>query len=127
MRKHSIGSIEIQEDVWWSDEFAWNPVEQSSTRSLTGARLVQVGVKVKGRPITLSSNERGGWVPRSTVLALHAQRALPGQTFALTLADGRVFSVQHDPEREFSAAPVRPAADITDATPYRITLPLIEV
>lgn len=127
MRYHTLGAVQIPEDVWWTDEFAWRAVEQSSTRSLTGARIVQLGTKTKGRPITLTSNERGGWVPRSTVLALRALADAPGITYTLTLADGRAFQVQFDHERDFQATPVRPAADMTGASSYRVTIPLIEV
>ncbi|CAI10232.1 hypothetical protein ebB249 [Aromatoleum aromaticum EbN1] len=127
MRHHILGTVAIPEDVWWSDEFAWNPVAQATTRSLTGARLVQLGVKLKGRPITLASSERGGWVTRGTVLSLRALADVPGATYTLTLADGRTFTVAFDADRDFIAAPVRPAADMTDASKYRVTLPLIEV
>lgn len=127
MRNHTLGAVKIPEDVWWTDEFAWKAVEQSSSRSLTGARIVQVGLKTKGRPITLTSNERGGWVPRSTVLALRALADTPGITYTLTLADGRAYQVQFDHEREFTAVPIRPAADMTGASSYRVTIPLIEV
>ena len=127
MRYHTLGAVQIPEDVWWTDEFAWRAVEQSSSRSLTGARIVQIGIKAKGRPITLTSNENGGWVPRSTAMALRALFDAAPVTQTLTLADGRTFQVQIDPEREFSATPVRPAADLTDSSPYRIVLPMIEV
>ncbi len=127
MRNHTLATVAIPADVWWSDEFAWTPVAQATSRSLTGARIVQVGLKVKGRPITLTSSERGGWVPRSTVLALQALAAVPGATYTLTLADGRAFTVAFDAERDFTATPIRPAADMTDASKYRVTLPLIEV
>ena len=127
MRTHTLGAVQIPEDVWWSDEFAWSPVEQSTTRSLTGALIVQLGTKTKGRPITLTSNDRGGWVARSTVIALRALAATAGATYTLTLADGRSFTVSFDAEKDFTAEPVRPSADMAGATPYRITLPLIEV
>jgi hypothetical protein len=127
MQNHTLAALEIPEDVWWSDEFEWMPVEQSVTRSLTGARIVQSGIKQKGRPITLTSYENGGWVPRSLVLALQAQRANPTGSYLLTLADGRSFNVAHDLERQFEAAPIWPAADLHADSKYRITLPLIEI
>lgn len=127
MRYHTLAAIEIPEDVWWTDEFDWTTHAQSVTRSLTGARIVQIGLKQKGRPITLSSNERGGWVSRSLVLALQTQRAAAATPLTLTLADGRSFTVAHDLERPFIAAPLHPAADLGATSPYRITLPLVEV
>lgn len=127
MRNHTLGAVAIPEDVWWTDEFAWTPVAQATTRSLTGARIVQLGVKLKGRPITLASSDRGGWVTRATVLALRALADAPGATYTLALADGRSFTVAFDAERDFVATPLRPAADMTAASKYRVTLPLIEV
>jgi hypothetical protein len=127
VRNHTLGAIAIPEDVWWQDEFAWTPVEQATDRGLTGALIIDQGVKLGGRPITLISNAGGGWVPRSTVLALQAQRAVPATTYTLTLADGRSFTVAHDQEREFAADPIRPALDMHANSKYRITLPLIEI
>lgn len=127
MRHHTLDTIEIPEDVWWSDEFAWSAVEQTTEYSVTGALIIDVGTKQAGRSITLQSAARGGWVPRGVVLALQAQRAVPDAELPLVLADGREFLVRHDHSRDMEAEPVRPAADMTDDTPYRITLPLIEV
>lgn len=127
MRNHTLGAIEIPEDVWWSDEFGWSAVEQSHEYGVTGSLVIDLGEKQSGRSITLKSNTAGGWVPRGTVLALYAQRAQVGESFPLLLADGREYLVMHDTTREFEAAPVRPAADMTADSPYRITLPLIEV
>ncbi|THF61538.1 hypothetical protein E6C76_20100 [Pseudothauera nasutitermitis] len=126
MRNHTLGAIAIPEDVWWTDEFAWSALAQENDTGLTGALIIHQGLRTEGRPITLTSNTNGGWVPRGTVLALHAQRALPDTRLTLTLADGREFTVMHDLTREFEAAPVRPACDMTNATNYRITLPLIQ-
>lgn len=127
MRNHTLGTIEIPEDVWWSDEFAWSDIEQATEYSVTGALIIDVGIRQAGRKITLQSNPRGGWVPRSTVLDLQAQRGNPGGTYTLSLADGREYTVAHDHSRSLEAEPVRPAADMAGITPYRITVPLIEV
>lgn len=127
MNHHTLGAIQIPEDVWWTDEFAWNELAQETETGLDGALIIHQGVRLEGRPITLASNAPGGWVPRGTVLALHAQRALPDTRLALILADGRQFTVMHDAAREFSAEPIRAFAGMTTAANYRITLPLIQV
>lgn len=127
LRNHSLGAIQIPEDVWWSDEFGWSAIEQRTTYSLTGALIVHVGKRQSGRQITLASSPKGGWVERNVVVALQAQRAMPDEQFLLVLADGRQFTVMHDNARAFEAVPVRPACDLTAASSYRITLPLIEV
>lgn len=131
MRHHTLTtlttSIELPEDVWWSDEFAWTPIAESNEFSLTGSLIVDVGTRQAGRPVTLASNPNGGWVTRAIVMALQAQRDTPQATISLTLADGRTLTVKHDRTRPFEATPVRPASDMTAATSYRITLPLIEI
>jgi hypothetical protein len=128
LRNHTLAGILNPEDVWWEDEFDWQAIEQAHEYSLTGALIIDQAERQAGRRITLVSNANGGWVPRGTVRALHTQRATPNTTpLTLTLADGRIFSVLHDTTREVEATPNRPAADMTDATHYRITLPLIEV
>jgi len=127
MRMHSLSSIAIPEDVWWEDEFDWDAISQSTEYSVTGTLVVDQGIRQAGRPITLTSSANGGWVSRGTVMALQAQRDVPEATFTLTLADGRSFTVMHDLSRTFEARPVRPASDMSDASPYRITLPLIEI
>ena len=127
MRTHTLGGVQIPEDVWWSDEFGWSAIEQATEYSITGALIVDVATRQAGRAITLTSSANGGWVPRSAVLALQAQRALVGEILTLFLADGRQLTVMHDNARELEAAPVRPAGDLTGDSPYRITLPLLEV
>jgi hypothetical protein len=127
MLTHTLGAISLPADVWWSDEFDWSALEQTAEYSITGALIVDQGVRLAGRQITLASADRGGWVPRSTVLALQAQRAAIGTSYTLTLADGRIYTVIHDAARQMQAAPVRPAYDMTDDTQYRVTIPLIEI
>src|SRR5690606_17306477 len=73
-------------------EFEWDPVAQEQERSITGALLVQEGVKVHGRPITLQSNG-GVWTPLSVVRQLEILRDQSGRVMPLTLPDGRQFHV----------------------------------
>lgn len=133
MQHHTLSTlvpaiaIELPADVWWADEFDWTPIAENSEYSLTGSLIIDIGVRQAGRPITLTSNANGGWVHRSTVQDLQAQRDAPNATATLVLADGRTLTVKHDRTRPFEAAPVRPASDMTAATAYRTTLPLIEI
>lgn len=127
MTPHTLGAVELPGDVWWADEFDWSPIEQAQEYSVTGALIIDEATKQAGRQITLRSADGGGWVPRATVQALQAMRDDIGETYLLSLADGRSFTVRFDLTRPFEAAPVRPACDMTGATPYTITIPLIEV
>lgn len=105
----------------WTDE-AWSPVTETTTVLLTGALLVEQALQEGGRPITL----RCEWVPRTALLALLALAQTP-QTLALTLPDGRAFSVAF----RFDQAPVD-AERLTPPDPddetqyYTVTLRLRE-
>ncbi|NWO05827.1 MAG: hypothetical protein HLX50_09070 [Alteromonadaceae bacterium] len=74
-------TINLPRDLQWTDQFSWSAVEQSAEYSLTGALVVQQGVKQAGRPFTLASNG-GVWVYKPDVEALYA---LYNQTSTLTL------------------------------------------
>lgn len=76
----------------WVDEFQWDVVAQDQQRSLSGALIIQEGVKLYGRPITLSSNG-GAWFTLATVRALEAKRDTAQKIMPLTLPDGREFYV----------------------------------
>ena len=76
----------------WTDEFEWDAVAQEQERSLAGNMIVQEGVKIHGRPITLASNG-AAWFMLSLVRQLEVLRDQPGRVMPLTLADGREFYV----------------------------------
>lgn len=78
-------TIALSDDLLWEDEFAWSAVSQRRDYTIAGAQIIDSGVKQAGRTITLAGDESGGWVPRSTVDALAAAAAIPGQEFTLTL------------------------------------------
>lgn len=112
----------------WTDEFEWSAVEQQQDRSLSGALMVQEGVKLYGRPITLASND-AAWFPLSLVRALEALRDERGRVMLLTLPTGAQHYVIFNrvDGAPLEARPlfrrVNPAADWL----YTITLRLITV
>lgn len=75
------------EQLEWTDEWEWNAIEQEQDRSLTGALIVQEGVKLYGRPITLSSNG-GAWFTLAKVRELEAMAAVSLSVMLLTLPTG---------------------------------------
>lgn len=87
-----LDSIELDDQFEWADEFDWDAVAQEQERSLTGALLVQEGVKLHGRPITLKSSG-GVWTPLSVVRQLEALRDQRLKVMNLVLPDGREFPV----------------------------------
>ncbi|SFL23772.1 hypothetical protein [Azotobacter beijerinckii] len=87
-----LDSVELDDQFEWVDEFEWDAVAQEQERSVSGALLIQEGVKLHGRPITLKSNG-GVWTPLSVVRSLEVLRNTPSKVMDLTLPDGRAFSV----------------------------------
>lgn len=128
---HTLDVIAIPRGMVWTDEFTWSAVEKSMERSLTGAALIDVGVKVAGRPITLEAQSDAGWMPRSAVLELIAlSEDDPDAVLTFTHADGRSFDVQFAPvDAPVTAAPIpgaRPELP-PETFPYVATVRLITV
>lgn len=95
----TLGNVDLAADhdlcgeqLQWTDEHEWDPVEQNQDRSLGGALMVQEGAKLYGRPITLASND-GAWFTKATVDALQVLRDQPGIVMLLTLPSGQQYHV----------------------------------
>lgn len=95
-------TIDLPPDLQWTDEFDWSDVEQTKEYSLTGALIVQQGVKAKGRPFTLQSNG-ASWVKRSVVELLQTFYNTPDTVFTLSI-DGTDYLFQFERPGGFRAA-----------------------
>ena len=116
------------EQLEWTDEWEWNAIEQQQDRSLSGALILQEGVKLYGRPITLSSNG-GAWFTLAKVRALEALAAAPARVMQLTLPTGSSYHVVWNRAAgpAVQAKPIyRAVAPGADAL-YELTLRLITV
>ncbi|WP_163372669.1 hypothetical protein [Endozoicomonas acroporae] len=124
-----LDTIALPDDLLWINEFEWNPVEQSTERSLTGALLVQEQAKLQGRPIELTGGQQAGWVSRKTVLELQDLTAAPDKVMILTLPDMRQLNVIFDRSSgsPVSASPVLEEAYPADNSYYHLSLRLITV
>lgn len=87
-----LDSVELGDQLEWVDEFTWDAVAQEQERSLGGQLLVQEGLKIHGRPITLRSGG-GEWTPLSVVRQLEVLRDQRLRVMPLVLPDGREFNV----------------------------------
>lgn len=87
-----LDSVALGDQLEWVDEFTWDAVAQEQERSLGGQLLVQEGLKIHGRPITLRSGG-GEWTPLSVVRQLEVLRDQRLRVMPLVLPDGRSFSV----------------------------------
>lgn len=122
----------LPDDLLWSDEHAWTPAVSSLSYLITGALLVQSATRQAGRPITLVGAADMAWVTRATLETLRVWVAAPLSDttgrFALTLADGRVFTVAfRHADTPIEAEPVLGIPARTDADFYRLTLRLMEI
>lgn len=87
--------LTLPDDLRWTDEFAWVPVQESREYSVTGAQLIDRRLKQAGRPITLSGAPDAAWVTRAVTLTLQqwAQQLEP----ALSLSyRGVTYAVEFD-------------------------------
>lgn len=82
-----IFSIDLPKDLEWKDELNWGVVEQVVEYSLTGALLIQEGVKQKGRAITLTGKDNMAWITRAQGTTLLAMRNSPGLVMKLEFLD----------------------------------------
>jgi hypothetical protein len=120
-------SIDLHDDMLWTDEYAWSVVSQRREYTVTGAQIIDAGAKQSGRPITLAGGEAFGWLPRTTVDALAVAAAIPGQPFTLTLR-GETYTVVFDhASQALEADPVWDVRDPAAADHYVVTLRFIEV
>lgn len=79
-------TLSLNEDLYWSDEFDWHPVEQNKIRTITGALIVSVSQRLKGRTITLEpEDDKSGAMKRTEVEQLKAWAAVAGQELTLVL------------------------------------------
>ena len=125
----TLDDITLPDDLLWINEFDWNPVAQTTERSLSGALLVQEGQLSHGRSVVLSGNGEAGWVSRLTVKSLYALSELANKSMTLTLPDNRQFSVIFDRSNGLSleARQVLPFAYPEDSDAYLLTLRLLTI
>lgn len=123
-----LAGIELDPQHEWVNEFEWDPVSQDQGRTLTGKLVIQEGVKVHGRPITLASNG-GAWTPLAVVRQLEALRDQPGLVMPLELPDGRAFSVVFSrvDGAPIEAVPVHRLVNPPPSWPFNVTLRLVTV
>jgi len=124
-----LGTVTLPDDLLWTNEFEWTPVEQSIEYTLPGSMIVETGVKQAGRPIILAGADDHGWVTRQTVIDLQALEADPDLEMTLTLPDARELTVIFDRTNGLpvEARPLLPMEDHVAGDFYILTLRLLEV
>jgi hypothetical protein len=64
--------VNLPDDLLWRDEFTTSQIAQDTKRTLTGAFVIFEDTKVKGRSMSLESDDDSGWIERADLLALRA-------------------------------------------------------
>lgn len=127
----SVGAttLALDADLLWEDEFRWSATEQTFTRGLTGKPIVQVGLRIAGRPITLRNADDGsGWMTRADMAQLQTWADTPGQRMTLTLRGvAHLVVFRHHDGGAFEASPLIHYADPVDADWVLATLRFITV
>lgn len=120
---HAGQTAQLSDRLHWADEFSWTPVAQDAGYSITGALLVNVGLRQAGRPITLEGANTQAWLPRDVCDTLAGWAAQPGITLQLQLR-GVVRDVVFDHPRGFEAKPLHPLLD-GETSPQQLMLPTL--
>lgn len=121
-------SIALHPDLYWSDEFTWNPVEQSTQYGTTGALIVQVAERQAGRPITLEpENERSAWCSRALMEQAKAWAAIPGQEMQLTLRGVTHTVIWRHGDNAISTRPIVHYNDTDPGDFYLATFRFLEI
>ncbi|GAB4210099.1 MAG: hypothetical protein Fur0019_17700 [Tibeticola sp.] len=118
--------LELPYDLIWTDEYDWHPVQQAAEYSVSGALIIDVGLRQAGRPITLEGGDSFAWMTRAVADQLRAWAALPGEVFTLQLR-GTSRSVVFDHGRgAFEARALIPLADVS-IVPEMYYVPLLRL
>lgn len=121
-------SVTLPDDLDWTDELSWSPVQQSAEPSITGATIVQIQARQSGRPITLEGTDTR-YVSGAGVAQLHAWSQAPGHELTLTLRGvSRAVIFRHHDTPAFTAREIFGRVPTLDASQsYEITLKLMEI
>lgn len=109
-------TLNLDPDLYWSDEFEWHVIEQAVERSITGALIIDLGERQGGRPITLQPpDDNAAWMPRVTLGQLQTWESDPALTLTLSLR-GTPYTVVF---RRHDGAPVEahPVEFVADPLP----------
>ncbi len=107
----TLGGVDLPDDIIWQDEFDFQPVGQSITRTIAGNHVEFNQALVLAQPITLEASETQGWLTKTQVDAVQTLAATPGATYTLVIG-AQTFTVafRHN-EGAFDPQPFVPRID----------------
>lgn len=87
--------IELDDELYPSDEHEWSSVVSNTKYALDGTIIIEQSIRKAGKPYTMQAPSDMGYLTRSTVNALKAERDTLGATYWLDYrADGQVKRVK---------------------------------
>ncbi|KAA0915814.1 hypothetical protein [Psychrobacter sp. ANT_WB68] len=123
--------IELDDELYPSDEHDWSSLVSSTKYALDGTMIVEQSIRKAGRPYTMQAPSDMGFLTRSTVNALKAERDKLGATFWLDYrADGQVkrVKVMFDTTGEaINARPVKEFISPSLDDLFIVTLKFLEI
>lgn len=122
-------TINLNPDLFWSDENDWHPVEQTAERTITGALIVSASARVAGRPITLQpEDDSSGATSLTTLSQLRNWAAVPGQVMTLTIrGESRSVVFRHQDGAAIEARPWIHYSDVQPGDWYFATIRFMEI
>lgn len=122
-------TLTLHPDLYWADEYDWQPVVQSVSTTLTGALVIQTGALQAGRKITLTPpDDASAWMDKATADQLRNWASVAGKTLTLTLRGvSRTVIFRHHEGAVMEATPVVFFSDAASTDWYRVTLRFLEV
>lgn len=122
-------TVTLHPDLYWQDEYTWQPVVQSVTKTITGAIVVQAAALQAGRNITLApEDDQSAWMTKAVVDQLRNWASVAGKTLTLTLRGvSRTVIFRHHDGGAMEATPVVFFSDADSTDWYRVTLRFMEV
>ena len=124
--------IELDDELYPSDEHEWSSLVSSTKYALDGTMIVEQSIRKAGKPYTMQAPSDMGFLNRSTVNALKAERDKLGATFWLDYrADGQVKRVKvifdTTGDDAVTAKPVKEFVSPSLDDLFIVTLKLLEI
>ena len=121
-------TVTLPDDMDWTDEFSYSPIVQSVNESVTGASILQIGVKQAGRPITLRGTTERAWIKLPIVQQLYSWSRVAGQTMTLSLrGTARQVVFRHHESPALEAQEIWGEVPILASQEMAVTLKLMEI
>ena len=123
--------IELDDELYPSDEHEWSSLVSSTKYALDGTMIVEQSIRKAGKPYTMQAPSDMGFLTRSTVNALKAERDKLGATFWLDYrADGQVKRVKVIFDTTVEAITAKPVKEFISPSLddlFIVTLKLLEI